>query len=89
MIDVDSSFGVPVRYVSVGDVTGTRVGPNNAGLSWEARYFTLQVDEVAMPIGAPVNQNLTYDQLAANFGSYIAIPASVATYDDLAAGNWS
>ena len=90
MIDVDSKFGVPVRYVSVGDITGARVTSDpSAALSWEARYFQLQVDEVAMPIGAPVNQNLTYDQLAANFGSYISIPASVATYDDLAAGNWS
>jgi len=87
MIDVDSRFGVPVRYVSVGDVTGARAGQADSALSWEARLWTLQIDEVAMPIGAPITQNRSYDQIAAQYGSYIAIPASVPSYDALAAGS--
>lgn len=87
MIDVDSDFGVPVRYVSVGDIAGRRASSEETtSLTWEARIWTLQIDEVEMPIGAPVNQGYSYDQLASQFGSYVAIPATVATYDDLAAG---
>lgn len=89
MIDVDGGFGVPVRYVSVGDLTGSRTGAADRDLKYEARYWDLPIQEVAMPVGAPVAQLLTYDSLAAAFGSYIAIPATTDTYNDLAAGNWS
>jgi hypothetical protein len=88
MIDVDLNFGVPVRYVSVGDVTGSRVGPRNKDLGWEARQWDLPVDEVDYPIGSPVGQGVTYDSIDAQYGSYLAIPVDVLTYDDLAAGTW-
>lgn len=89
MLDVDADFGVPVRYVSVGDLSGKRAGKEDTDLSWEARYWDLPIQEVAPPVGAPIAQSLTYDMLAANFGSYIAIPASVDTYNDLSQGVWS
>lgn len=89
MLDVDADFGVPVRYVSVGDLSGKRVGKEDTDLSWEARYWDLPIQEVAPPVGAPIAQSLTYDMLAANFGSYISIPASVDTYNDLSQGVWS
>jgi hypothetical protein len=89
MIDVSEEFGVPIRYVSVGDIDGMRVGAPDKDLSWQARYFDLPCVEVAAPVGAPVGQQITYDSVAAQFGSYLSIPVSVATYNDLAAGDWS
>lgn len=89
MLDVDIAFGVPVRYVSVGDLTGLRVASEkDRNLTWTERYWDLPVLEIAAPIGAPIAQNLSYDSIPANFSSYIGLPASVASYNDLAAGNW-
>lgn len=88
MIDVDPDFGVPVRYVSVGDVTGSRAGASDRGLTWEARLWTMQIDETSAPIGLPAGQTLTYESIPAAFDSYISLAASVLTYDDLAAGVW-
>lgn len=88
LIDVDIDFGVPVRYVSVGDVDGSRIAEADRDLGWAARYWDLPIQEIDMPLGSPISQSLTYDSIPASFGSYIAIPASVATYNDLAGGNW-
>lgn len=90
MIDVDYAFGVPVRYVSVGDITGMRAASEkDRNLTWDERYWDLPITEVAAPVGAPVAQSLTYDMIPASFGSYIAIPASVDSYNNLASGLWS
>lgn len=89
MIDVDDRFGVPVRYVSVGDIKGRRATSSDSlGLKWEARIWNLEIDEVAYPIGTPSGQSLTYSEVAGFFSSYIDIAATVATYDELAAGTW-
>lgn len=89
MIDVPEEYGVPVRYVSVGDVTGSRVGEADRDLTWEARYFDLEVDEIDVPVGEPVGQAITYESVGNYFGSYLALAASVETYDELAAGTWA
>jgi hypothetical protein len=89
MIDVNPDFGVPVRYVSVGDVVGRRAGKEDRDLTWEARIWELQIDETSAPIGIPAGQTVTYEAIPASFDSYISLAASVATYNDLAAGNWS
>lgn len=89
MIDVDLAFGVPVRYVAIGDITGQRTTSEaDRNLTWAERYWDLPIQEVAVPLGAPIAQSLTYDSISANFGSYIALPASIASYNDLAAGSW-
>ncbi len=89
MIDTALEFGVPVRYVSVGDVSGSRASSEkDRGLTWEARIWTLQVDEVAYPVGSPMGQGLTYSDVAGRFDSYLALATTVETYADLAAGNW-
>ena len=89
MIDVDDRFGVPVRYVSVGDIKGRRVTSSDSlGLKWEARIWNLEIDEVAYPIGTPSGQSLTYSEVAGFFSSYIDIAATVASYDELSAGTW-
>lgn len=89
MIDVNPDFGVPIRYVSLGDVVGRRAGKEDRDLTWEARIWELQVDETSAPIGIPAGQTVTYEAIPASFDSYISLAASVATYNDLAAGNWS
>jgi hypothetical protein len=89
MVDVDLAWGVPVRYVAIGDITGSRTSTDtDRNLSWEERFWDLPIQEVAAPIGAPIAQSLTYESIPANFGAYISLPASIATYNDLASGNW-
>jgi hypothetical protein len=89
MIDVDLAFGVPVRYVAIGDITGSRTSSEtDRNLTWQDRFWDLPIQEVAAPVGAPISQSLTYEAIAANFGAYIGLPASIASYNDLAAGNW-
>lgn len=83
MVDVPDSFGVPVRYVSVLDVTGSRSVPNIAD---EARSWSLDVVEIAAPIGLPAGQTFTYDGLTGVADSYIALAATFDTYDVLAVG---
>lgn len=83
MVDVPESYGTPVRYVSVGDVRGSALSDD----AWsDIRVWTLQVDEVAAPIGLPAGQSFTYEGLAASADSYIALAATFATYDDMALG---
>lgn len=90
MIDVDERFNVPVRYVSVGDVSTARpTSDSGLNLKWDARIWTLEVDEVEYPIGVPVTQSLSYSQIPQNFSSYIDLVTRVASYDDLAIGNWN
>ena len=89
MIDTKLSFGVPVRYVSVGDIVGSRATAEaGLNLTWEARIWTLEIDEVDYPIGAPIGQGIDYTQVAGFFDSYIALASGVDTYADLASGNW-
>lgn len=83
MIDVPDSYGTPVRYVSVGDVTGSRLSEDAWG---DIRVWTLDVDEVAAPVGLPAGQGFTYEGLAALADSYIGLAAIFATYDDMALG---
>jgi hypothetical protein len=83
MVDVPARFGIPLRYVSVGDASPSRaVG----SITYEARVWTLDVVEVAAPIGLPAGQGFTYENVAALADSYIALAATFATYDDLAVG---
>lgn len=87
MIDVSPSFGIPVRYVSIGEVKGSRMGSlTKRGLTVPVRVWSLQIDEVAAPVGLPAGQAFTYYGLANLYGSYIAIAATVPTYGDLAVG---
>lgn len=83
MIDVDARFGVPVRYVSIGDVTGSRA---SSGIFASERFWSLQVDEVAAPIGIAAGQGFTYLGIPPLADSYVALAAIFATYDDLAIG---
>lgn len=89
MVDVPEEYGVPVRYVSVGDYAGMRVGAEDRDLTWEARYFDLSVNEIATPVGEPVGQEISYESVGNFFGSYLALAASAETYDELAAGTWN
>ncbi|QPX62570.1 minor tail protein [Arthrobacter phage Wollypog] len=89
MLDVAEEFGVPIRYASVGDISGSRASSDkDRSLTWEARLWTLDLQEVDYPVGQPVGQGLTYASIAGTFDSYLALATSVATYEDLAAGNW-
>lgn len=88
-LDVDSRFGVPMKYVSVGDFKVSRTGSNDRNLTHDSRFFTLPVDEVARPTGAPKNQAITYDSLLGVFSSYLEIPSAVKTYDELTEGSWN
>lgn len=83
MVDVPESFGVPVRYVSVGKVVGEREVPD---VPHGSRLWTLDVVEVAAPLGLPAGQSFTYDGLAAIADSYIALVATFDSYDSLAVG---
>jgi len=83
MVDVPDSFGVPVRYISVGRVTDSREVPD---VPTAGRLWSLDVVEVAAPVGLPAGQDFTYEGLAAQADSYIALSASFATYDDMALG---
>lgn len=83
MVDVPDAYGVPVRYISVNDVTGARAVNN---IAEQARVWTLQIVEIAAPVGLPAGQDFTYEGLAALADSYIALAASFATYDDMALG---
>lgn len=83
MIDVPDSHGVPVRYVSVGDVKGSRLAEEAHS---EVRVWTLEVSEVAAPVGLAAGQGFTYEGLAATADSYIGLAANYSTYDDLAIG---
>lgn len=84
MLDCAPQWGVPFRYISVGDVDVARVF-DELGLDNSWRVFTLGgVVEVAPPLGvSSVDPGKTYDQLPVDFGTYAAIPATVATYNDL------
>jgi hypothetical protein len=85
MVDVPDDFGVPVRYVSVGSVSGERVSVG-ALIDEQARIWTLDVVEVAAPIGLPAGQGFTYEGLSALADSYIGLAAIFASYEDLAVG---
>ena len=89
MLDVSPEFGVPVRYVSVGDLSGNRLMTNGLGLRIKARIWTLPIDEVAAPVGLPAGQGFTYANIAPLYGSYAAIPATTESYENLAVGEQS
>ncbi len=89
MIDVKQEFGVPVRYVSIGDVSGRRAGSDpTRDLGWEARIWKFDINEVEYPLGSPVGQTLSYSMVEGFFDSYLAVATGVASYESLAAGIW-
>lgn len=90
MIDTDPEFGVPYRYVSVGDVIESRplAVDNRLGLRTPEREFTLaELVEVDAPIGpTAVTPGWTYESIPALVDAYVALPATFASYDALALG---
>lgn len=87
LLDTDPAFNVPVRYVSVGDISTTRAVSDK--LSDPHRLWSLPITEVAMPQGAPVGLSNSYQKVQGYFRSYIEIPAALETYNDLLAGGWA
>lgn len=85
-LDVAEDFGVPFRYASVGDVTGLRAV--NGALRDQHRYWDLEVQEVAMPIGEPSAMSATYENLMTTFASYLEVRNTIPDYKAMAAGEW-
>lgn len=85
-LDVAEDFGVPFRYASVGDVAGTRAV--SGALRDPHRYWDLELQEVAAPIGEPSAMAATYENLMARFASYLELRASVPDYKAVTAGEW-
>lgn len=89
MLDTPASWGVPFRYVSVGDIGIDRGYEfDGLGLTLEARAWVLSdLIEVEPPMGLPVGDpGRTYDTLPTLFSSYVAITATTDTYEKLATG---
>lgn len=92
MLDTPSSWGVPYRYISVGDVSRSRAYDfEGLGLTEEARTWSLaDVVNTAAPQGVPmVDPGRTYADLPTLFATYVAIPATTDTYEQLATGQES
>lgn len=85
MIDTPESYGVPIRYVSVGNLSGARMA-GAVRIDMENRIWTLEVDEVAVPVGLPAGQGFTYTGLAATADSYVGLAATYLTYSDMSVG---
>ncbi len=85
LIDVAPSFGVPYRYVSVGDVSIDREW-HELGLDKRWRGVKLdQLVEIDSPLGPlDVSATATYDALPTKFPTYAAMAAIVPTYNALA-----
>lgn len=89
MLDTPTSWGVPFRYISVGDI-GVERAYNFDGLRLEAeaRRWTLNdVVQVATPQGVPtLDPGRTYADLPVLYSAYVAMPATNETYEQLATG---
>lgn len=86
-VDAPAEFEIFAKYVSIGDVVGSR--PVSGRLSAAARLWEFQVDEVIPPVGETVGMAATYENVALGFSSYIALAASVEDYRSLVAGGWN
>lgn len=89
MLDVPASWGVPFRYISVGDVQRARAHDlEGLNLTAEARVWTLDdVVTIDPPQGVPtLDASRTYTDLPTLFATYVAIPSTTATYEQLATG---
>lgn len=85
LLDLNPSWGISYRYVSVGDVTIDRDW-HELGMDklWRAVKLDGLVDLEA-PLGPlDLTAGATYDQLPVKFPTYTAIPALVPTYNELA-----
>lgn len=92
MLDTPSSWGVPYRYISVGDVGRSRAYDfEGLNLTAQARLWTLgDVVSTAAPQGVPtIDPGRTYADLPTLFATYVAIPATTQTYEELATGQES
>lgn len=85
-LDVTEAFGVPFQYVSLGDVSGVRAV--DQALRDTHRYWDIDMQEVAMPIGEPSSMSSTYENLMATFASYLELRNSVKDYASVASGEW-
>lgn len=85
MVDVPDSYGVPVRYVSAGALAGSRL-PGDVLIEDEVRRWSMDVVEVAPPVGLPAGQGFTYTGLQATADSYIALAATYVSYDLMTVG---
>lgn len=89
MLDTPATWGVPYRYMSVGDVAHERAyNFEGLNLTAEARLWTFdEVVSTAVPQGLPnLDPGRTYADLPTLFATYVAIPATVETYERLATG---
>lgn len=89
MLDVPASWGVPYRYISVGDVTVARAHDlEGLNLTHEARIWELaDVVTIEMPQGvSTLDPTRTYAELSTQYATYVAIPALVGTYEQLGTG---
>lgn len=88
MLDTPPAWGIPYRYVSVGNTTEGRPMGEELALDRPTRVHVLEeVVEVDAPLGVTVvDRGRTYAALPTLFGSYVAIPATTTAYDTLAVG---
>lgn len=89
MLDTPTAWGVPFRYISVGDIGVERAYDfDGLRLEAEARRWTLNdVVQVAAPQGVPtLDPGRTYADLPVLYSAYVAMPATTDTYEQLATG---
>lgn len=88
LLDTDPAWAVPWRYISVGEATSTRPHEGTLGLDRPARLHALAgLVEQPAPVGPTVVEaGRSYADLPELFGSYLAIPATVPTYEALGTG---
>lgn len=89
LLDTNPAWGVRLRYLSVGDVEESRplsAADGFQNLAAEARLWGLaDVVEQPSPQGVTAEDTgRTYAAIPSEFSSYVAIPATVATYEALA-----
>lgn len=85
-LDVAEDFGIPFRYAALGDVDGVRAV--SGALRDQHRYWDVEMQEVAMPIGEPSAMSATYENLMATFANYLELRGSVPNYKAVASGEW-
>lgn len=89
MLDTPPTWGVPLRYISVGDVSAARAFEQD-GLSLERgeRLWELSdIVSVESPQGAPIaDPYRTYAELPTLFDTYLTLSAITPTYEMLATG---
>lgn len=89
LLDVPPSWGVPFRYISVGEVEVGRplaASDGYGNLEAAARLWGL-AEVIAQPSPQGVSQEdpgRTYAVLPTEFATYVAIPATVESYEALA-----